>query len=133
MIPARVRRFENLHIVLWLLKDTSWVLNWKTAGMIMIIPTIGVALFITWLSRKSSSELFHNIAVSCWICANSAWMIGEFYYEDGLRGYATVFFIMGLISVILYYGVSRPYKRYNLRKKQIADTEMHKVKSSGKL
>jgi hypothetical protein len=60
-------------------------------------------------------------------------MIGEFYYADGLRGTATVFFIMGLISVILYYGVSRPYRKYNLRKKQIAETELHKIKPSGKL
>jgi hypothetical protein len=124
MVPARVRRFENLHIVLWLLKDTSWVLEWRTAGMIMIIPTVSAAFFITWLSRKNSSELFHNIAVCCWICANSVWMYGEFYYNDGMRGPATVFFILGLISVAIYYGVKRPYELRSLRRKKSEQKEL---------
>ena len=51
--------------------------------MIMIVPTIGLAFYISWISRRDKAELFHNLAVCCWISANSTWMIGEFYYEDG--------------------------------------------------
>lgn len=99
----KIRDYENLHIALWLLKDTCWVMLWKTAGMVMIVPTIMVAIHIAWRSRKMINDLFHNIAVCLWICANATWMIGEFFFEDGLRHYALVFFILGLIVVAFYY------------------------------
>jgi len=108
MIPAKLREYENLHIVLWLLKDTCWVLDYQMAGLIMVIPTIGVATHLTWISRKSHAELFHNLAVVCWICTNSIWMTGEFFYEDSLRPFSTVFFVCGLIMVGIYYTILRP-------------------------
>ena len=45
-IPTRFRRIENLHILLWLLKDVCWALNFHIMGMIMIIPTVTVAVVI---------------------------------------------------------------------------------------
>ncbi len=77
----------------------------------MIIPTIAVALHITWISRKNISELLHNTAVSCWICANSIWMIGEFFYDDTFRPFATLFFAAGIIAVAIYYLIILPRKR----------------------
>ena len=107
----KIREYENLHILLWLLKDTCWVMLWKPGGLIMIIPTIAVAFHITWLRRQIISDLFHNLAVSFWICANSAWMIGEFYFDDGLRNIALFFFISGLITLGIFYLVIIPRKR----------------------
>lgn len=98
-----IRKYENLHIVLWLLKDTCWALLWKTGGIIMIIPTLLVAIHIAYLSRKKIADFFHNIAVCSWICANGIWMMGEFFYDDGLRNYALIFFVIGLIVVGAYY------------------------------
>lgn len=114
MISKPIRETENLHIVMWLLKDTCWVLNWKEAGMFMIVPTLSVAIFITWKMRKQKAELFHNLAVCSWISANSVWMTGEFFYNDGLRNYAIVFFVLGLIFVAYYYIIHLPImKRKN--------------------
>ena len=98
-----VRKFENLHIFLWLLKDTCWVMDYQMMGIFMILPTLSVAVMITWKTRKIITELFHNLAVCCWILANSVWMIGEFFYDDTSRPYATVFFIMGLLIMSYYY------------------------------
>lgn len=103
-----IREYENLHIALWLVKDTCWVATYRTAGMIMIIPTIVVAIHIAWRSRKQVSDLFHNIAVCMWISANGIWMTGEFFFEDGLRPYALVFFASGLITVGCYYAFHLP-------------------------
>lgn len=98
-----IRRYENLHILLWLLKDTCWVLLWKTGGMLMIVPTIAVAVHITWLRRKIKAELYHNLAVCLWISGNSIWMTGEFFYDDTFRGPALLLFTAGLISMVYYY------------------------------
>ena len=105
-----IRRYENLHIFLWLIKDTCWVLNATTIGMLIAIPTIIVAIHITWLSRKVISELLHNLAVCCWISANITWMIGEFFYDDTTRPIALVFFIAGLCCVSLYYFYYLPFR-----------------------
>ncbi len=71
--------------------------------MIMIIPTLALAIYITFLNKDDKAELAHNLAVCCWISANSVWMIGEFYFYDSTRGIATVFFITGLAFMVRYY------------------------------
>ncbi len=109
----KIRDYENLHIVMWLLKDTCWVLLLKVPAILMIIPTIAVAFHITWLRKHIISDLFHNLAVCFWISANSVWMIGELYFDDELRPVATVLFIAGLVTVSIYYFVIFPKNKGN--------------------
>ena len=99
---AKHRLIENGHIVLWLIKDTCWVNEWKAGGLTMIAPTLGVAIYILWRSRRNRSELFHNLAICLWISANSLWMAGEFFKHE-LRPYAFMLFITGLIILGIYY------------------------------
>ena len=103
-----IRQYENLHIAFWLIKDSCWVTSFRTLGMLMIIPTLYVAIDIAYRSRKNTADLFHNIAVCLWISANATWMTGEFFFKDTLRPYATVFFALGLIVVAVYYIVYFP-------------------------
>ena len=127
-IPARFRRIENMHILLWLIKDTCWAMNYRTLGMIMIIPTLTVALFITWQTRDILSEFLHNLAVVFWILANCTWMMGEFYGWDenlwgtyGLRQMALIPFCIGLLILVYYYVFLAPKKSF--REKMFAKTE----------
>jgi hypothetical protein len=106
-----VREFENFHIVLWLLKDVCWVMGFKTMGTIMIIPTVTMAIYIAWLTRNSVVDLYHNLAVVCWITANSLWMLGELYFDGTTlqqyyelsRMVALILFILGLGFVFWYH------------------------------
>ena len=98
-----VRKFENLHITCWLLKDTCWVMDLKIPGMIMILPTVFLAFYITYRFRSVPSEFYHNLAVCSWILANSVWMIGEFFFDDTLRPYSIFFFCTGLLVLVIYY------------------------------
>ncbi len=111
-----IREYENMHIVLWLIKDTCWVMTWRIAGMTMIIPTLIVAIHIAWRSRKNIADLFHNTAVCLWISANATWMTGEFFFQDGLRQYAMIFFIAGIVVVSIFYLVHFPKTRKILLK-----------------
>lgn len=100
----KTRRLENLHILLWLLKDMSWLLMWRDLGMFMIIPTLACAIIITWRNRASEAELFHNLAITFWISANSFWMITEFFeMENELKIFAIIPFSIGLLFIISYY------------------------------
>lgn len=104
-IPRRFRIAENMHIIFWLIKDMSWALKFRLLGLGMFIPTLLLSLLITWQTRKIRSELFHNLAVTCWIIANGFWMICEFFWEDldYLRYYTAIPFSLGLLFVAYYY------------------------------
>lgn len=85
----------------------------------MIVPTISVAIYITYKNRLISAELWHNLAIVFWITANSVWMIGEFYYDDTTRPYALIFFILGLISVGYHYLIGEPFWKKSTEKMKL--------------
>jgi hypothetical protein len=101
---TETRKLENFHILLWLLKDMSWLMTWRSLGIFMIIPTLGFAILITWRARNFKSELFHNLAVICWISANSFWMVTEFFgLGEQLKHFAIIPFAIGLILIVTYH------------------------------
>ena len=111
-IPDRFRKIENLHILLWLIKDLSWAMLWKPIGIAMLIPTFIVAILITWQTRHLKSELYHNLAVAFWICANGYWMIIEFMgYDEELRIFTAIPFSIGLCFITVYYAYILPAER----------------------
>jgi hypothetical protein len=119
-IPLQYRRMENLHIVFWLFKDIAWCMFWKPLGIIMIIPTLAIAIIISWRTRKLMSELCHNIAVTVWIMANSYWMISEFFEFDTkplfdnytYKHLAIIPFVTGIITLFYYYVIWKPQNKH---------------------
>ncbi|MBL0310622.1 MAG: hypothetical protein IPP77_13410 [Bacteroidetes bacterium] len=109
-----IKAYENMHIALWLVKDVCWVTDFEVGGMAMIIPTLLVSLHITWRMRKNIHDLFHNIAISLWICANGIWMTGEFFFKDSTRPYAIIFFAVGIAVVLYYYLIIYPKRKAEL-------------------
>ncbi len=115
-IPATYRKMENTHILFWLVKDISWCMVWKTLGILMIGPTLGIALVIAWRTRHLKSELAHNLAIVFWISANSYWMLSEFFGFDTVRvgtltdgkHLAIIPFGIGLGILAYYYLVQKP-------------------------
>ncbi|MBM3413493.1 MAG: hypothetical protein FJY16_00905 [Bacteroidetes bacterium] len=107
---------ENLHIVFWIIKDMSWCMGWEVMGVVMIAPTLLVALFISWRKREIHSELAHNLAIAFWICANSTWMIMEFINQDKTiffgwltgKQLAMIPFAIGSVILLRYYFFQYP-------------------------
>ena len=111
-IPNRFRKVENLHILFWLVKDLSCAMLWKPLVLLMVIPTIGAALVITWQTRHIKSEFLHNLAVDFWILANAYWMLTEFFSDDdSLRFYTIIPFSIGLLIITYYYIVVKPKEK----------------------
>lgn len=121
-IPARFRVVENLHILFWLVKDISWAMLWKPIGIAMLVPTICVAVLITWQTRKMKAELFHNLAIVFWIAANGYWMITEFMgLDEPWRYYTAIPFGIGLFFILSYYLVILPREK---RKQRLVPVEL---------
>lgn len=106
-----LRSGENFHIVLWLFKDLFWVMDLHLPGVVMVVPTVAMAIWIAWKSRADKGELAHSLAVVLWILANSTWMIGEFFFNDGLRPAVAILFVLGLSCVGWYHAVILPRQR----------------------
>jgi len=97
-----LRKYENIHIPLWLLKDSCWMMEWKTMGVIMIVPTIFVAILLAWRTRHED-EFFVNLAILAWISANAFWMCCEFFDYLQYKDFAAIGFVIGAISISVYY------------------------------
>ncbi|MDB5201761.1 MAG: hypothetical protein JWQ27_1170 [Ferruginibacter sp.] len=110
-IPIKYRRMENLHIVFWLFKDIAWCMVWEPLGLAMILPTLIIAIVIAWRTRQYMSELCHNLAVVCWIFANSYWMVSEFFVFDSypvwgdysFKDLSIIPFAAGILILAFYY------------------------------
>jgi hypothetical protein len=97
----KIRLVENLHIILWLIKDTCWLLEFKIGGVIMIFPTVFVAIYLAWKTRHDMSLLLPNLSVCFWIFANVSWMLGEFFDFNHVP-YALTSFSIGIVAISLY-------------------------------
>lgn len=115
-----IRKIENLHVALWLLKDVSWCSDWHALGLIMIFPTLFIAIKLCWDTRRILAELVHSVAVVLWLCANTVWMIGEFYYDDMTRPLAKVFFYSGMALLVAFYAWDGTQRRRNRPRERAA-------------
>src|SRR6187431_807553 len=95
-------KFDNMHVLLWLIKDTCWMLEWRVLGTAMILPTVAVAVFLA--ARSRLERLFWiNLAICFWISANSYWMLCEFADHVEIKNYAGFPFALGFICVAIFY------------------------------
>jgi hypothetical protein len=98
----KIKKMESLHIVFWLIKDSCWMLQFKWLGIMMVIPTLTIAAFIVFITRKSN-DVFINLAVLAWISANSFWMYIEFFTSGELKYWSSIPFALGFLFVGVYY------------------------------
>lgn len=108
----KVRKYENLHIVFWLIKDTCWMLEVRWMGAIMMVPTLFLALYLVF-KTKHTHDIFINLAIFFWILANSFWMMMEFFNNNHYKNFASIPFILGFVFVGFFYFKSNRKKLEN--------------------
>ena len=92
---------------------------WRELGIAMVVPTLTVAIYISYRTRHIKSELAHNLAVAFWISANSYWMISEFYGFDETvilgayegKYFAMIPFTIGVLILAWYYLILKRKER----------------------
>ena len=98
----KIRKYESMHIVFWLIKDSCWMLELKWLGAVMILPTVSLAVYLV-LKTMKTRDMYINIAIFFWISANSYWMMMEFFNDNHYKNFAAIPFGMGFIFVALFY------------------------------
>jgi hypothetical protein len=94
------RILENFHVLLWLIKDLCWAMEFKLFGSFLVLPTIAAAVWILIIT-KDQNEFWVNLAVLFWIIANSTWMLVDFF-QFGSKYYCLPSFICGFIAFGMY-------------------------------
>ncbi len=110
IVPSKYRKLENAHILIWIIKDLCWATLSRTAGMIMIAPTLWMAIHITINNWQNKVERIHNVATIFWLTANITWMILEFFdlhgrvlpYND-IEVLVVIPFVIGIAILATYY------------------------------
>ena len=98
----KIKKFESLHIVFWLIKDSCWMLELRWLGILMVIPTLIIAGIIVYISRKSY-DIYINLAILFWISANSFWRYYEFFNFGENKMLSSIPFGLGFLFVGIYY------------------------------
>jgi len=98
----KIRKFENLHIVFWLIKDTCWMLELRWLGTIVMFPTLFLAIYLV-IKTIGTPNVLINISIFFWIFANSFWMMMEFFNHNHYKNYASIPFALGFVFVAIFY------------------------------
>lgn len=98
----KIRKYESMHIVFWLIKDTCWMLELKWLGAIMMVPTLFLAVYIIYKTR-GTKDVYLNTAILFWITANSFWMMMEFFNDNQYKYFASIPFGLGFLFVGIFY------------------------------
>lgn len=90
-------KIDFWHFSSWLIKDIFWFLKWKYLAAIMVIPTLGLTIYMLIKSKQLISV---NTIFSSWVFMNAFWMLHELH---GMPLYlAKIFMVSGLSSLLLY-------------------------------
>lgn len=90
------KHYENVHILLWLGKDTAWNWDWKVMWVCFTIPTVLIGIdFIhkSLFTRRLMIDHAHYCAQFLWVFSNLIWAYGELFLpevRDGAIDFWTV-------------------------------------------
>lgn len=92
---------ETIHIPLWLVKDICWLMEYRTLGVIIAVPTVLVALLMCVITFKEKDHFLPNVSIAFWIMANANWMFAEFYELD-TKSYSIYPFLLGVFAFAIF-------------------------------
>jgi hypothetical protein len=96
LLFASWKHYENVHILMWLGKDTAWNWDWKVMWICFTIPTILIGLdFIhkSLFTKRLMIDHAHYCAQFLWVFSNLIWAYGELFLpevRDGAIDFWTV-------------------------------------------
>jgi len=101
-------KIDFYHFSSWLLKDVFWLLKWKLLSTFMVIPTLGLTIYILFKTKKFLSI---ETIFSSWVMTNIFWMLHELYDTPLYLSYP--FIILGIFTIVLY--LIKNFKSFSIK------------------
>ena len=111
---------ETLNSLTWFAMDAAWMLEYKDASLILIIPTIMTGLILCFMEKKKSLTLI-NISILCWICMNISWMLSELIPSRNLLGLAQGCMVVGIstMGIAIYLSNDRSETFFHFKRSRV--------------
>ncbi|MFN0203897.1 MAG: hypothetical protein ACKVTZ_20420 [Bacteroidia bacterium] len=101
-------KFDGFHLLLWLIKDTLWVMGFKNATLFMVFPTLTYTFYLLYKNYQDKDFFILYLAILCWLLGNSAWIINDFWLQNQYDKVCYVFFFLG-IAVSIFHILRQKY------------------------
>jgi hypothetical protein len=88
---------QELHVILWLLKDIFWCLKLNVLATFMVFPTAFLTIFL--LVKEKDKRLL-NLTLFSWVLMNITWMLHEIH--DTPEWPIKVFMLLGVATTIRF-------------------------------
>ena len=121
---STIEAFDRTMLLAWLIKDFGWMSENAYVGIPFGIMSLWLhGIFLVYDRRESMTWI--NVSLLLWITGNFVWMLSEFIYtrpsvgthlgpelplgglpekaEQGFLNAATVLFVIGVSSQVVYY------------------------------
>ena len=94
-------QIDTWHILLWLLKDTLWVMSFKYLAIAMIVPTVLYTLYILKKHYQQRIYFFNYLAILFWLLGNSFWILNDFLLNEKYDWVCYILFSVGIVTLFL--------------------------------
>lgn len=94
---SKAIKFDSIHLLLWLIKDTVWVMGFKHIAIFMIFPTVGYTCFLLYKNYSDQNYFILYSAILCWLLGNSAWILNDFLFDNKYNKVSYLFFALGIL------------------------------------
>ena len=95
---------ETIGSVLWFLMDGFWMLNQALPAKAMVLPTLGVNLWVFRYTKRSFTQYAVVAAMNSWLFMNICWMIGDLDKDPKPLVVARAMFALGMLLLVLAVG-----------------------------
>jgi hypothetical protein len=80
---SRLAVVETIGAVCWLAMDATWMLGWRAAATLLVVPCLVAHLLLFRFTPRSFIAVVVTGSMTGWLTMNAAWMLGDMWAVGG--------------------------------------------------
>jgi hypothetical protein len=98
---------ETVGSICWLAMDAAWMLGWRAAATVLIVPCLLGHLLLFRYTPRTLVAITVTASMNCWLAMNAAWMLGDLWAVAYLLAVAKFFCLTATALLALAFSQSR--------------------------
>ena len=103
----RMMVVETVGSVCWLAMDAAWMLGWRAAATLLVVPCVLAHLVLFRFTPRTVVAIAVTASMFCWVGMNAAWMLGDVWNVTALLTIAKLFCLTATTLLIVAFSKSR--------------------------
>lgn len=80
---SRLAVVETVGAVCWLAMDATWMLGWRAAATVLVLPCLAAHLLLFRFTPRTFIAMVVTGSMTGWLTMNAAWMLGDMWSVAG--------------------------------------------------